>query len=107
MLEIEKTIETAETAERNRLTAKLSGLTETAARITIRDLTASTERTVETGAIRKNAVRLAADGVVLFSGSDNGTVEQIYIAQNGAPPPRQPPANRRKCSRTSTLRARP
>jgi len=83
MLEIEKTIETAETAERNRLTAKLSGLTETAARITVRDLTTGADETVETGAIRKNAVRLAADGVVLFSGSDNGTVEQIYIAQNG------------------------
>ena len=84
MRELEKSIETADTAERAKLTARLSGLTETAARITVRDLTTNTERTVETAAIRKSAVRLAGDGVVVFSGSENGGAEQIYVVQGGA-----------------------
>ena len=83
MRELEKSIESADAAERVKLTSRLSGLTETAARITVRDLASGTERTVETGAIRKNAVRLAGDGVVVFSGSEDGGAEQIYIVQNG------------------------
>ena len=84
MRELEKAIETADTAERTKLTARLSGLTETAARITVRDLTTGAERTVETGAMRKSAARLAGDGVVVFSGSESGTAEQIYLVQDGA-----------------------
>ena len=84
MRELEKSIETADTAERTKLTARLSGLTETAARITVRDLTTGTEQAIETGAIRKNAVRLGGDGVVVFSGSENGGADQIYVVQGGA-----------------------
>lgn len=81
MRDVEKAIETADTAERNRLTTRLAGLTETAARITVRDLAAGTERTIDTGALRKTAVRLAAGGVVLFTGGDSGAAEQIYVVQ--------------------------
>ena len=84
MRELETSIETAETAERTKLSARLSGLTESAARITVRDLPSGSERTVETGTLRKSAVRLAGDGVVVFSGSENGGVEQIYVVPGGA-----------------------
>ena len=84
MRELETSIETAETAERTKLSARLSGLTESAARITVRDLASGSERTVETGTLRKSAVRLAGDGVVVFSGSENGGVEQIYVVPGGA-----------------------
>jgi len=84
MRELETSIETAETAERTKLSARLSGLTESAARITVRDLASGSERIVETGTLRKSAVRLAGDGVVVFSGSENGGVEQIYVVPGGA-----------------------
>ena len=84
MRELEASIETAETAERTKLTARLSGLTESVARITVRNLTTGAERTIETGALRKSAVRLAGEGVVVFSGSENGGVEQIYVASGDA-----------------------
>ena len=51
MRELETSIETAETAERTKLSARLSGLTESAARITVRDLASGSERTVETGTL--------------------------------------------------------
>ena len=81
MREVEKAMDTADAAERTRLTARLAALTETAARITVRDLATGTERAIDTGTLRKSAVRLAAAGVVLFSGSENGAAEQIYIVQ--------------------------
>jgi hypothetical protein len=81
MRDAEKATETIDTAERIRLTARLAGLVETATRITVRDLAAGTERAVDTGTLRKSAVRLAAGGVVLFTGGDSGAPEQIYIAQ--------------------------
>ena len=39
---------------------------------------------METGTLRKSAVRLAGDGVVVFSGSENGGVEQIYVVPGGS-----------------------
>jgi hypothetical protein len=82
MRDLEKAVDaTADAAERTRLTARLAALAETAARITLRDLRAGTERTVDTGALRKSAVRLAGDGVVLFSGGEGNAVEQIYVVQ--------------------------
>ena len=84
MRDLEASIEAAETAERAKLTARLSALTESAARITVRNLTPGTERSVETGALRKSAVRLANEGVVVFSGSEDGVAEQIYVAPAGA-----------------------
>jgi dipeptidyl aminopeptidase/acylaminoacyl peptidase len=84
MRELEASIETAETAERTKLTARLAGLTESAARITVRNLTTGAERSVETGALRKSAVRLVGEGVVVFSGSENGGAEQIYVASGDA-----------------------
>ena len=84
MRDLESSIETAETAERAKLTTRLSGLTESAARITIRSLATGDERSVETGALRKSAVRLTNQAVVVFSGSEEGGVEQIYVAPAGA-----------------------
>ena len=55
MRELEPSIETAETAERTKLSARLSGLTESAARITVRDLASGSERTVETGTLHSAA----------------------------------------------------
>ena len=81
---LEASIETAETAARVKLTATLTGLTESAAQITVRSLSAGDERTLETGAVRKSAVRLAGNGVVVFSGSENGGAEQIYVSSAGA-----------------------
>ena len=86
MRDLEASVETAETAERTKLTAKLSGLTESAARIVVRTLATGGERTVETGTLRKSAARLADGGVVVFSGSEDGGVDQIYVAPAGASP---------------------
>jgi hypothetical protein len=86
MRDLEASIETAETAERTKLTAQLSGLTESAARIIVRTLATGGERTVETGTLRKSAARLADSGVVVFSGSEDGGVHQIYVAPAGAAP---------------------
>jgi hypothetical protein len=84
MRDLETSIDIAESAERAKLTARLSGLTESAALVTVRNLASGAERTVETGALRKSAVRLASQGIVIFSGSEDGGAEQVYVASAGA-----------------------
>ncbi len=86
MQRLETSAEQADTAERTRLTSTLAALTETASRITIRQLATGAEREVDTGARRKTAVRLAADNLVLFTGSEEGGVEQVFVAQDGRSP---------------------
>ena len=86
MQQLEKAAEVADTAERAKLTTRLNALTETAARITVRDLGPGSERSVETGGLRKTAVRLAANRTVLFSGSESGGAEQIYVVEDGRAP---------------------
>lgn len=86
MQRLEASAEQADTAERLRLTAALTGLTGTMSRITIREIATGVERDLETGAIRKSAVRLAADGAVLFTGSEGSGPDQVYVARDGGPP---------------------
>jgi Tol biopolymer transport system component len=83
---MEKSAEQAEGAERTRISAELTAASEIAARITIREVSSGAERGVDTGGRRKSALRLAADGTVLFSGSDDSGVEQIFLIQAGRPP---------------------
>jgi hypothetical protein len=86
MQRLEASAEQADTAERLRLTAALTGLTTTMSRVTIREIATGVERDLDTGAIRKSAVRLAADGAVLFTGSEGSGVEQVFVARDGRPP---------------------
>jgi hypothetical protein len=73
-------------AERTRLLGALAALTETAARIVVRDLADGRERVLDTGARRKNAVRLGSNGLVLFTGSEDGGADQVYAMSEGRPP---------------------
>jgi Tol biopolymer transport system component len=86
MQRLETSAEQADTAERTRLTSTLAALTETASRITIRQLATGTERELDPGARRKTAIRLASDNLVLFTGSQEGDVEQVFVAQDGRSP---------------------
>ena len=85
MRELEKAIETGRNRGAQRaLTATLSGLTETAARITIRDLSSGAEREVETGATARAPSGSPPTASSCSAGSEGtGTVEQIYVAQDG------------------------
>jgi len=111
MQKLERSAEQADTTERTRLTAALTALTETAARITVVGVGAGSERgrsgvgpgsdrgqtgvgpgtdleatSIDTGTLRKSAVRLAAGGVVLFTGGDGAGAEQVYVVQAGRAP---------------------
>lgn len=89
MQKLERSAEQADTAERARLTAALAALTETAARITVVGVRPRSDpglTPIDTGSLRKSAVRLAAGGVVLFTGSDGTSSEQVYVVQDGRPP---------------------
>ena len=86
MQRLETSAELADTAERTRLTASLAALTEHEARITIREIATGTERELDTGTLRKTAVRLAGANLVLFTASEGGGVEQVYVAQDGRSP---------------------
>ena len=78
MVDLERAADEATGAERTKRLAALADLAETAARITIRDLAASTEREIDVGR-RKNALLLGADGVVLFTGSEGTGADQIHL----------------------------
>jgi len=84
--QLEKSAEQADGTERTRITAELTAAGEIAARITIRDVSGGAEREVDTGDRRKSALRLAADGAVVFTGSEGTGVEQIFVIQAGRPP---------------------
>ena len=86
MKRLETSAELADTMERARLTAALAAVTESAARITVREISTGSERTVDTGGARKSAVRLAAGNVVLFTGTEGGGAEQVYVVQEGRGP---------------------
>jgi hypothetical protein len=86
MQRLETSAEQADTAERTRLTSALAALTETAARITIREIATGAEREIDTGARRKTAVRLASGNLVLFTGSEEGSVEQVFVVRDGGSP---------------------
>lgn len=83
MQRLERSAELADTVERTRLNASLAALTEQEARITVREIATGTEREVNTGNLRKTAVRLAGVNLVLFTGSEGGGVDQVYVAQDG------------------------
>jgi hypothetical protein len=72
-------------ADRAKAVLSLAALTETASRITLRDLASSAERVVDPGGRRKKAVALGADGTVLFTGSEDGSADQIYMLSSGRP----------------------
>jgi hypothetical protein len=86
MQRLEASAEQAEAAERTRLTTALAALTETASRITVREIATGAERELDTGSRRKTAVRLAAGNIVLFTGTEEGSVEQIFVIQDGRSP---------------------
>ena len=86
MQRLETSAELADTAERTKLTASLAALTEHEARITIREIATGAERELDTGTLRKTAVRLAGGNLVLFTGSEGGGVEQVYVAHDGRGP---------------------
>jgi Tol biopolymer transport system component len=86
MRELEAAADAATGAARTERLSSLNELTETAARITLRDIASGTERAVETGSLRKTAVMAGANGTVLFTGTEPGGVQQIYAAPSGAPP---------------------
>jgi hypothetical protein len=86
MQRLETSAEQADTAERARLTVALAALTEAGSRITIREIATGTERELDTGGRRKTAIRLAASNLVLFTGSEEGGVEQVYVVQDGRSP---------------------
>lgn len=88
MLDLEAAIATATGTKRTELVQSLSVLTGAAARITIRDLDTGTEHVIDTGPIRKNGVRLASDGLVLFTGTDDEGPDQVYLT-DGTEPPRR------------------
>jgi Tol biopolymer transport system component len=83
---METSAEQAAGTERTRITAELIAASETAARITIRDMSSGAEREIDAGGRRKSVVRLAVDGAVLFAGSEGTGVEQIFVIQAGRPP---------------------
>jgi len=86
MQRLETSAELADTAERTRLIASLAALTEHEARITIREMATGSERELDTGTLRKTAVRLAGANLVLFTASEGGGGEQLYVAQDGRGP---------------------
>jgi Peptidase family M28/WD40-like Beta Propeller Repeat len=86
MRRLETLVEQAQGAERTRLTSELAALTETASRITIREIAAGAERELDTAGRRKTAVRLAAGNIVVFTGGEEGAVEQVFVAQDGRSP---------------------
>src|SRR5690606_14536439 len=70
--------EATEREERQKRTAALNRLLAIERRIAIRDLATGTDTFLDTGTIGRTAVRLAAGGTVLFSGSQGDSPEQIY-----------------------------
>jgi Peptidase family M28/WD40-like Beta Propeller Repeat len=86
MLEIEASLDTLTGAERTARLAQLTQATETAAQIIVRDLVSGTEREIDLGTRRKNDVRLGADNTILFTGSETGGGDQIYLVGDGRPP---------------------
>ncbi|MGH9309222.1 MAG: M20/M25/M40 family metallo-hydrolase, partial [Vicinamibacterales bacterium] len=88
MLEIERAAAAASGTERTDLLRDLAALTEPAGRIRIRTIASGDEREIELGGRRKNAVVLAANDTIVFSGADADGHDQVYVM----PPGREPVA---------------
>lgn len=84
--EAQTAVDRASAAERAQLVAALTRATNAATRIVIRDVPSGRDREIETGALRKSAPMIAADGIVLFAGGEESGPTQIYaVAAGGAP----------------------
>ena len=83
MQDIEREADRLTGTERAERLGALARLTQAAARIVVRDLAAGTEREIDTGSLGKNAVALAANGAVLFTGPDEAGTDQIHVAAEG------------------------
>jgi Tol biopolymer transport system component len=79
-------LETAAAAERLQRQAEVNRLLAIEWQIVVRDLATGAETPVNTGGFGKTAVRLGADGTVLFSGSSADGVSQIYLARGSDAP---------------------
>ena len=79
MLDLERDADQTTGTERTQRLAALANLTETAARIAVHELASGTERAIDTGAMRKNAVLLAANGTILFIAADANGVDQVHL----------------------------
>jgi hypothetical protein len=86
MLQIEEAADASTGTERNDHLAKLAELTETAARVAIRNLSSGAEAEADLGQRRKTAAALAAGGTIVFTGSETGGPDQLYIAAEGRTP---------------------
>jgi hypothetical protein len=73
-------------ADRLKRTAELNAFVDRNAMIVVRDLATGDESKVDTGALAKSSVRLAAGGLVLFTGSQGAGPVQIYVAGAERPP---------------------
>lgn len=80
MLDAEAAAAAASGTDRTAKLGALGAMTESAARITIRHVQSGVEREVDAGAIRKTAVRLAGDDLVVFTGFTGDQPEQLYVA---------------------------
>jgi Tol biopolymer transport system component len=79
MLAAESSAAAAEGTDRTTHLARLAELTETAARVMIRDLRSGAEQAIDLGGRRKSAIALAADGTLLFTGSQAGGPDQVFV----------------------------
>ena len=86
MLAAEEAADRATGTERTRLLTALAALTDTAARIVVRDVGAQREQIVDVGPRRKNGVRIAGNGEILFTGSESGGADQVYLVVGAQPP---------------------
>ena len=86
MLELERSAEQLAGTERTQRLAALAQMTETAARITIRDISTGTEREVDTGSFRKNGILLGSEGTIFFTGADATGTDQIHVVSDQQQP---------------------
>ncbi len=86
MRDMEASALVATGVERTARVAALAQLTQTAARITLRNLDSGAEREIEVGPRRKHAILLAANSTVLFMGLDDDGLDQMYAAGDGQVP---------------------
>jgi Tol biopolymer transport system component len=86
--EAQAAADTAGGGERQQRQAALNNLLASEWRIVVRDLASGTDTPVNTGNVGKTAVRLGADGAVIFAGAGVDGGSQVYLARaDGAPTP--------------------
>jgi hypothetical protein len=86
----------APSAERQRRQTELNRLLAAEAQLAVRELTSGQETIVDTGAIGRTAVRLGADGAIVFAGLTAEGASQLYLVRPGGAPTPLTDDNREK-----------